>query len=90
MKNNLRRLMRAFSGLPIIGRFIRIVIAIIRLPEERIQFKQHMAEHTLRMQREEEALRAATDRLDRHEAFITSQIPRLAQKVAELHQPSNS
>jgi hypothetical protein len=87
MKNNLRRLIRAFSRLPILGRFIRILIAIIRLPEERIQFKQHMAEHAMRMQREEDALRTMNERLARHEMFITSQIPRLAQKVAELHQP---
>ncbi len=90
MKNNLRRLMRSISELPIVGRSIRITIAVIRLPEERIQFKQHMAEHAIRMQREEDSLRAMNERMVRQEVFIYSQIPRLAQKVAELHQPQHS
>ncbi len=87
MKNKLRRLMNVLTALPIAGRFLRIVIAIIRLPEERIQFKQHMTEHIIRMQRQEDALCAATERLAQHDAFIGTQIPRLAQKVAELYRP---
>jgi hypothetical protein len=67
----------------VIGRFIRIIIAVIRLPEERIQFRQHMAEHRVRMQNEESALAATNARLARHEQFLTMQVPRLAQKVAE-------
>jgi len=85
MKTKIRALGPYISELPVIGRFFRIVIAIIRLPEERIQFRQHMAEHTVRMHNEENALAATNARLVRHEHFLTTQVPRLAQKVAEIN-----
>jgi FkbM family methyltransferase len=84
MKSKLKELVRNTSSWPISGRFIRIIVAVVRLPEERIQFRQHMAEHTTRMQNEENALAAANERLTRHEHFISVQMPRLAQKVAEV------
>jgi FkbM family methyltransferase len=83
MKIKIRALGRRISSWPVIGGFIRIIIAVIRLPEERIQFRQHMAEHRVRMQNEESALAATNARLARHEQFLTMQVPRLAQKVAE-------
>jgi hypothetical protein len=85
MKIKIRALGRRISNWPVIGRFIRIIIAVIRLPEERIQFHQHMAEHRVRMQNEEAALAAANARLARHEQFINAQVPRLAETIAKMN-----
>jgi hypothetical protein len=84
MKIKIRALGRRISNWPVLGRFIRIIIAVIRLPEERIQFRQYMAEHTVRMQNEEAALSATNARLARHEQFINAQVPRLAETVAKM------
>jgi hypothetical protein len=89
MKKYLKLLVRQIRNWPILGRFVRIIIALIRLPEERIQFQQHMVEHAVRMQNAEATMAATNARLNRHEIFIASQIPRLAQKVAELYKGTN-
>jgi hypothetical protein len=83
MKVILKIVVRKVNAWPVVGKFIRIGVAVIRLPEERIQFRQHMVEHAVRMQNEEAALAAANARLARHEQFLTTQVPRLAHIVAE-------
>jgi hypothetical protein len=85
MKTKIRLLTRQISTWPLIGRIIRIIIAVIRLPEERIQLRQFMEEHNTRLQNEENATVSIKERLNRQEVFISSQIPRLAEKVSELH-----
>lgn len=86
MKAKLRVSAVRMSTWPVIGRFVRIAIAVIRLPDERVQFRQLIVEQSLRLQNEVNALAAANERLARHEFFIASQLPRLAQKMAELNQ----
>lgn len=86
MKKPLKLVVRQISTWPVVGRFVRIIIAIIRLPEERIRFQQQVTEHAIRMKNAEDAMVVTNARLVRYETFISSQIPRLAQKVAELYQ----
>lgn len=85
MKAKIRLFARQISTWPVVGRFIRIIIAVIRLPEERIQLRQFMEEHNTRLLNQENATVTIKERLNRQEVFISSQIPRLAKKVAELH-----
>ncbi len=42
MKTQLRKIARVLSTWPVLGRFIRIGIAVIRLPEERIQLQNQL------------------------------------------------
>jgi hypothetical protein len=85
MKAKIRLFARRISTWPVVGRFIRIIIAVIRLPEERIQLRQFIEENNTRLRNEENAILSIKERLNRQEVFISSQIPRLAEKVAELH-----
>ena len=84
IKHILRSLARKLSTWPMIGRLVRITIAVIRLPEERVLLKQMILEQSLRLQKQADDLAAIGEKLSRHEIFITSQVPRFAQKITEI------
>lgn len=86
MKGQLRGLARRMSTWPVLGRWVRIGIAVIRLPEERLMVQQQLAEQAQRLRVEAAALAAAKERLSRHEVFIATQIPKLARSLAEMNQ----
>ncbi len=95
MKSKLRTLARKMSTWPVIGRFARIIVAVIRLPEERAEFRKLIAEQAVNLQKmadqyskiqsEQIDLSPINEQLAKHQIFITSQVPRLAQKMAELN-----
>jgi FkbM family methyltransferase len=86
MKGQLRGLARRMSTWPVLGRWVRIGIAVIRLPEERLMVQQQLADQAQRLRVEAAALAAAKERLSRHEVFIATQIPKLARSLAEMNQ----
>lgn len=70
MKEIVRKIARAMAGLPIIGRVVRIGVAIIRLPETRALLLQ---------------LDGRQSELDgRQERFETTQLPTLLQELTDL------
>lgn len=86
VKGRLRVMARCMGAWPVLGRFVRMLIAVIRLPEERMQYQRQLAEQTHQLKAQADALVLVHERLARYEFFVSSQIPRLASSLAELRQ----
>lgn len=70
MKALLRKIARTLAGLPVIGRLVRIVVAVIRLPELRDRLELALAPHG-----------AATG----NAAFDAEQLPNLLQALSDVN-----
>ncbi|MFZ2172152.1 MAG: methyltransferase domain-containing protein [Methylococcaceae bacterium] len=97
MKAQLRKIARMIAGLPVIGRFARIVVAVIRLPEFRAAYldlngRQHAFEtqqlpelQQILSDLNHRQLVFETDLNHRQHMFETEQLPTLLQTLSDLN-----
>ena len=78
MKAQLRKIARSAAGLPLIGRLVRIGVAVIRLPETRDAHRQFESEVLQRLLRSNGETIGAT--------FQNEQLPSLLQSLSDLNQ----
>ena len=71
LKEKIKKLAHLLSGLPIIGRFIRIGVAVVRLPRFREEYLSHREEYL--------------GLNHRQHIFETSQLPTLLQTLSDLN-----
>lgn len=79
MKSQLRKIARAAAGWPVVGRFVRIGVAVIRLPETRDAHGRFEAEVLQRLVGPRGAEPAGA-------TFATEQLPSLLQSLSDLNQ----
>lgn len=79
MKSQLRNIARAAAGWPVVGRFVRIGVAVIRLPETRDAHNRLEAEVLQRLVGPGGAEPAGG-------SFATEQLPSLLQSLSDLNQ----
>ena len=79
MKSQLRKIARAAAGWPVVGRFVRIGVAVIRLPETRDAHGRFEAEVLRRLVGPRGAEPAGA-------TFAAEQLPSLLQTLSDLNQ----
>jgi hypothetical protein len=78
MKAQIRKAVRMVAGWPIIGRFVRVAVAVIRMPE----FRDECMDLSRRHYRLEQAL----SELSRHQHILESEkLPGLVQTLSEIN-----
>jgi hypothetical protein len=82
----LRKLVRTMAGWPIIGRVVRIVIALVRLPEFKAIFLDyHYRQYAFENQQLPALLKTISDANDRQHVFENQQIPALLRSISDLN-----
>jgi hypothetical protein len=78
MKAQIRKVVRMIAGWPIIGRFVRIAVAVIRLPEFRAECMDLSSRHY--------RLEQSLSELSRHQHILESEkLPTLVQTLSEIN-----
>jgi predicted SAM-dependent methyltransferase len=86
MKAQLRKIARMMAGWPLIGRFVRIGVAVIRLPEFRAAYLDlNHRQHVFETEQLPALLQTVSDLNHRQHVFETEQLPTLLQTVSDLN-----
>jgi DNA-binding FrmR family transcriptional regulator len=86
MKAQLRKIIRAIAGWPVIGRIVRIGVAVIRLPEFRTAFLDlNGRQHLFETQQLPALQQTLSDLNGRQHLFETQQLPTLLQTLSDLN-----
>ena len=82
MKAYIRKVVRKIAVLPVIGRFVRIGVAVIRLPE----FRAEYLSRNVQMGTDNSATGTLLANLDHRGLFESQQLPTLLQALADVNQ----
>lgn len=82
MKAHIRKVVRKIAVLPVIGRFVRIGVAVIRLPE----FRADYLSRNVQMGADNSPTSALLANLDHRGLFESQQLPTLLQALADINQ----
>jgi len=82
----LRKIARTMAGWPIIGRLVRIVVALVRLPEFKAIFLDyHYRQHAFETHQLPALLQTISEANQRQQVFETQHLPALLQSISDLN-----